>query len=152
VVNDCLFFAVEADEGEIPEGGTARVLVRPNMAAIHQNRRLFLKEKYIEEHITVYSYHPQRFTERSFVAIRLVLGHLPSDVFYTSPGTHFNAQRVLRRVAIMTDCVYVCVHARSRRCEERVSVLDAGGADRVLHARPQPLLHSPRPSGARAAA
>jgi len=95
VVNDCLFFAVDADEGEIPEGGTARVLVRPNMAAIHQNRRLFLKEKYIEEHITVYSFHPQRYTERCFIAVRLVLGHLPSDVFYTSPGTRHSSHSIL---------------------------------------------------------
>lgn len=87
IMNDCLFFTTSKDEGEIAPGEKATVMVQPNMVSIHQNRRLFLKERYIEEHITVYSVHPQRFTERSFVAVRLVLGHLPSDVFYTSPGT-----------------------------------------------------------------
>lgn len=86
VMNDSLFFTVDIDEGDIKVGSTAKVVVRLKFEAIQQNRRLFLKEKYIEEHLTVYSLHPRRYTERCFVAIRLMLGHLPSDLFYTSPG------------------------------------------------------------------
>lgn len=85
-MNDSLFFTVDIDEGDIKVGSTAKVVVRLKFEAIQQNRRLFLKEKYIEEHLTVYSLHPRRYTERCFVAIRLMLGHLPSDLFYTSPG------------------------------------------------------------------
>ncbi|KAL6074415.1 Autophagy-related protein 2 [Balamuthia mandrillaris] len=111
VRNDSLFFLVEGplEEFQLQEGSGTKVsvesdvggdniratiwgkgashtlIIKPNLENIYKNRKLFLREKYIEEHISLYN--RTRPSENYSIGVLLSLGNFPKDLrFYTSPG------------------------------------------------------------------
>ena len=108
--NDSLFFTVEADLTKVYELRPKQhhaLILRPNMTALNNNRKLFLRvrneisrsiltltvspspqELYIEEHIVIYNVNEGCLSEKQLVFLRLQFGKLPLKEFkfHTSPG------------------------------------------------------------------
>jgi len=82
--NDSLFFTVQCGDSpnEKDVGQVYHVVVRPNMSAILEKLNQILKDKYVEEHFSVYNCN--NLTEKYWVSVRLSTGHLRH--FSTSPG------------------------------------------------------------------
>ncbi|KAL2649598.1 hypothetical protein R1flu_017726 [Riccia fluitans] len=99
VKNDSLFFATDFPEpqvipcaqvtaGEHNEGNNSctqafhAIVVRPNMESIRAHQKKIFKQKYVEEHLTIYNRSNPR--EKYTVSLRITAGHLRS--FFAAPG------------------------------------------------------------------
>lgn len=94
VKNDSLFFATDVPEWQtIPStsqslGGDGlcesfhRIIVRPNMENLLAHQKSILKQKYVEEHLTIYNRSNPR--EKYTVSLRITAGHLRN--FFAAPG------------------------------------------------------------------
>lgn len=102
IKNDSLFFKVDVPGSqEIPsavsqglnldvhtlptkmdEKACHDIVVRPNLDTLRENRKMVMKQKYIEEHLTIYnrSNHREKYT----VSLRLTAGHLRN--FFAASG------------------------------------------------------------------
>ncbi|CAM6083476.1 unnamed protein product [Calypogeia fissa] len=101
VKNDSLFFVTDVPELQtIPStsqsGGESqllaksngstrsfhKIIVRPNMESLLTHQKSILKQKYVEEHLTVYNRSNPR--EKYTVSLRITAGHLRN--FFAAPG------------------------------------------------------------------
>lgn len=102
VKNDSLFFKVDVPGSqEIPsavsqdlhldvhtlstkiyEKACHDIVVRPNLDTLRENRKMVMKQKYIEEHLTIYNRSNPR--EKYTVSLRLTAGHLRN--FFAASG------------------------------------------------------------------
>lgn len=94
IKNDSLFFRVDVPvsqeiSGTIPqrfhedvsplpttmaERASLNIVVRPNLHTLRENWKMIMKQKYIEEHLTIYNRSNPR--EKYTVSLRLTTGHL----------------------------------------------------------------------------
>ncbi len=106
VKNDSLFFQTDCPEPQViparsaGEGGAINlnknltqltsvtsqafhsIVVRPNPESLRLHRKMILKQKYVEEHMTVYNRFNPR--EKYTVSLRITAGHLRN--FFAAPG------------------------------------------------------------------
>ncbi|KAL3702130.1 hypothetical protein R1sor_020152 [Riccia sorocarpa] len=99
VKNDSLFFSADFPESQvIPRAQVTcgdsseennscseafhAILVRPNMENIRTHQKTIFKQKYVEEHLTIYNRSNPR--EKYTVSLRITAGHLRS--FFAAPG------------------------------------------------------------------
>jgi hypothetical protein len=74
VRNSSLFFVIECmQEGVIEDRASSSCIsIQPNIPVINDNMNVLLKERYVEEHITIYN--ERRLAEKYVVSLRLTLG------------------------------------------------------------------------------
>jgi hypothetical protein len=63
---------------------THSIVVKPNFNAILSNLKFLIKEKYIEEHISIYN--KQRPSEYRWFLLRICLGSKTMEDFHSAPG------------------------------------------------------------------
>jgi len=85
VRNDSLFFitSLPAELPLIRSKESFKLMVSLNIENLYQNRDMVLKDKYIEEHVSVYN--KNNWNERYTIALRFTTGKL--KLFYLAPGT-----------------------------------------------------------------
>jgi hypothetical protein len=83
--NDTRFFTIDtSSDGFISKRGKSiTVIVKPNIPAILQHKHLILRDKYIEEHLTLYN--RDQLNEKYLISLRFSTGAL--RFFYLAPGT-----------------------------------------------------------------
>lgn len=84
IQNDSVYFLVEAAKHAVITSKyvSHSISIKPNITSILNNRKVLLKEKYIEEHLTIYN--KNRLSERWPISLRLSFGQI--RYFYSAPG------------------------------------------------------------------
>jgi len=81
-VSQGLNFGVHSLPTIIHEKGCHDIVVRPNLDTLREHRKMVMKQKYVEEHITIYNRSNPR--EKYTVSLRLTAGHLRN--FFAGSG------------------------------------------------------------------
>ncbi|PRP75302.1 hypothetical protein PROFUN_05613, partial [Planoprotostelium fungivorum] len=83
VKNASMFFIVEGSEEQKIEGRTVNsLIIRPNIPIIMNNKKLLLKEKFIEEHVNLYN--REKPNDSFIILLRITFGRLAK--FHSAPG------------------------------------------------------------------
>lgn len=82
--NDSMFFIIDgAKEAVITSKYvTHSITICPNIPIILNNRQFLLKEKYVEEHITIYN--KKKLSDKCWISLRVSFGSL--EDFNSAPG------------------------------------------------------------------
>ncbi|XP_024391254.1 uncharacterized protein [Physcomitrium patens] len=124
IKNDSLFFRVDVPasqemSGTIPqrlhvdvpalstrttEKASHNIVVRPNFDTLRENRKMIMKQKYIEEHLTIYNRSNPR--EKYTVSLRLTAGHLRNFIAASGPKKSYIFERLELEITSFLSTFY----------------------------------------------
>ncbi|XP_024373820.1 uncharacterized protein [Physcomitrium patens] len=140
VKNDSLFFKVNVPAsqeipGVISQGLRAdvlklstkktqkschEILVRPNLDTLRENLKMVMKQKYIEEHLTIYNRSNPR--EKYTVSLRLTAGHLRNFFAASGPKKSYTFERLELAITSFLSTFYSLMNGLVKGLHEKSTI------------------------------